>query len=99
MYPNLAVQGSNRPGPPRTSYRVRLPPRIERRPANPSVVPGPRLEQHNDEGAEGNCATERDVQRGTEDRHRRIDRCRQAGRGLRPEDPEVCDLRRERGDL
>src|SRR5439155_1389475 len=51
------------------------------------------------EGAEGDRSAQRDVQCGSEDRHRRVNRRRQAGRGLRSEDPEVRDLARERGHL
>src|SRR5207249_4488731 len=42
---------------------------------------------------------ERHVERGAKDGHRRVDRRRQPGRGLRSEDPEIGDLARERGHL
>src|SRR5207245_9133909 len=77
--------------------RDRVPPGVERGPAHPPLVPGSRLEQHDDERAEGDRSAERHVERGTKDRHGRIDRRRQSRRGLRSEDSEVRDLACERG--
>src|SRR2546428_11521801 len=62
------------------------------RAAIPDGLPEAVLEQDDHEGAEGDRATQGDVEGGSQDGHRRVDRRRQARSGLRPNDPAVSDL-------